>query len=380
MKRILPAVSASIALGLGSLVAPDAAAAACAPTLMSADAPAVKIGVHDIKTLTYTAYIDGAGCLALDDRVAVVIARSGVPTAEKSATYVGTNVDGLQVWQTSFTFDPVGTSGDVDLHYTDVANAAAGTWGSSVTFGTAAGDSGSLTGPSFYVQRYSRLDSLNASPEPVFAGSTETVTGKLVRANWDDNLYHGYATHPADLQFRTVTGLYGTLKTVNGDIYGQYRSTTTVDGCYRYYFNGTTTTPAVTSPGDCVDVQDIPSSALRLSFAYYNSPGTDDSSPGSLNAEYVTTKNTSTTSPNTLAGFRLSDIAGHVFSFPSLTLQPGASVRVHTGSGTNTSTDLYWGSGSYIWNNTGDTAYLRTAEGVTQDTCSWPDAGSYVTC
>jgi len=107
------------------------------------------------------------------------------------------------------------------------------------------------------------------------------------------------------------------LKTVNGDIYGQYRSTTTstVDGCYRYYFNGTTTTPAVTSPGDCVDVQDIPSSALRLSFAYYNSPGTDDSSPGSLNAEYVTTKNTSTTSPNTLAGFRLSDIAGHVFSF-----------------------------------------------------------------
>jgi hypothetical protein len=32
---------------------------------------------------------------------------------------------------------------------------------------------------------------------------------------------------------------------------------------------------------------------------------------------------------------------------------------------------VYWGSGNYIWNNTGDTATLRNASGKTLDTCSW---------
>lgn len=32
--------------------------------------------------------------------------------------------------------------------------------------------------------------------------------------------------------------------------------------------------------------------------------------------------------------------------------------------------NVYWGSGNYIWNNTGDTATLRNASGKTVDTCS----------
>ena len=36
----------------------------------------------------------------------------------------------------------------------------------------------------------------------------------------------------------------------------------------------------------------------------------------------------------------------------------GKSVTVHTFSGVDTSTDLYWGRGNHIWNNDHDVAYL----------------------
>jgi len=45
--------------------------------------------------------------------------------------------------------------------------------------------------------------------------------------------------------------------------------------------------------------------------------------------------------------------------FPSFKLGAGKSVRLHTGQGTNSSTDLYWGKGWYVWNNTGDKAIIR---------------------
>lgn len=64
-----------------------------------------------------------------------------------------------------------------------------------------------------------------------------------------------------------------------------------------------------------------------------------------------------------LTGWTLRDLAGRTFTFPSFTLSAGGAVRVWTRSGTNTATDLYWGSGSAIWNNSGDTAYLRDAAG-----------------
>ncbi|MFF1814612.1 hypothetical protein ACFVXW_36880, partial [Streptomyces sp. NPDC058251] len=34
------------------------------------------------------------------------------------------------------------------------------------------------------------------------SGRTVTVTGKLSRANWEDNLYHGYTGQSVKLQFR----------------------------------------------------------------------------------------------------------------------------------------------------------------------------------
>lgn len=121
--------------------------------------------------------------------------------------------------------------------------------------------------------------------------------------------------------------------------------------------------PLVPTPADAA-------SPVLLAKTQYDSPGSDDRSTASLNAEYVTVRNT-TTRAVALTGWTLRDAANHVYRFPSFTLGAGKSVIVHTGRGTNSASHLYWGSGAYIWNNDGDTAYLRHSAGSTLDTCAW---------
>ncbi|WP_336361607.1 lamin tail domain-containing protein [Haladaptatus sp. ZSTT2] len=82
-----------------------------------------------------------------------------------------------------------------------------------------------------------------------------------------------------------------------------------------------------------------------------------------LNDEYVEVRNENGGSVD-LSGFELADAVDTTYTFPSgVTLADGATVRVHTGSGSDSSTDLYWGRGSAVWNNGGDTATLTTAGG-----------------
>ena len=64
-----------------------------------------------------------------------------------------------------------------------------------------------------------------------------------------------------------------------------------------------------------------------------------------------------------MTGWSLSDIAEHIYIFPTFVLQPGASVVVHICAGEDTAEILYWGRCSAIWNNEGDTAYLRDSTG-----------------
>ncbi|MFJ8107429.1 hypothetical protein [Streptomyces sp. NPDC096132] len=107
------------------------------------------------------------------------------------------------------------------------------------------------------LQRYSKL-TVNASPEPVKKGKTITVTGKLSRANWDDNKYHGYTGQPVKLQFRKKgSSTYTTVKTIKTNSTGNLKTTVKAaqDGYFRYSFAGTSTTPAVTTAGDFVDVK-----------------------------------------------------------------------------------------------------------------------------
>lgn len=68
-----------------------------------------------------------------------------------------------------------------------------------------------------------------------------------------------------------------------------------------------------------------------------------------------------------VTGWRVRDEANHTYVFPSFTLPAGETVRLHTGSGPDGQTDLYWGSGRAIWNNSGDTVYLYNARGSLVD-------------
>jgi len=65
-----------------------------------------------------------------------------------------------------------------------------------------------------------------------------------------------------------------------------------------------------------------------------------------------------------LTGWTVSDEAGKTYQIPDgFTLDPGATVTLHTGSGTDTETDLYWDAGRPVWNNGGGTVTVTTAEG-----------------
>jgi Lamin Tail Domain/FG-GAP repeat len=133
---------------------------------------------------------------------------------------------------------------------------------------------------------------------------------------------------------------------------------------------------AAVSP--CPSASAAPSSSvvIGMSGVQYDPPGSDEPITNSkLDAEYVVVKNYSGTSYN-LAGWTLRDKSSHVYTFPSYALSGGASVTVHTGSGTNGTGNLYQDASTYIWNNTGDTAYLRAFNGATVNTCSWSDTGS----
>ncbi|MEU8242515.1 lamin tail domain-containing protein [Actinoplanes missouriensis] len=111
--------------------------------------------------------------------------------------------------------------------------------------------------------------------------------------------------------------------------------------------------------------------ALRFHSAQYDSPGKDTRSNKSRNAEWIALVNTGKKAVN-LKGWSIKEKGGRVYTFGSVSIPAkGGKIYLHTGKGTNTKTHVYWNSGNYIWNNTGDKATLRKPDKKTQDTCSW---------
>ena len=110
-----------------------------------------------------------------------------------------------------------------------------------------------------------------------------------------------------------------------------------------------------------------PSLNVVISYVHYDAEGNDNEN---LNDEYVVIKNEGSVTVD-LTGWKLKDEANHLFTFPSFTLESGATVTIHTGSGTNTQTDLYWGKDRAVWNNDHDTAYLYDSSMNLIDQESW---------
>lgn len=103
---------------------------------------------------------------------------------------------------------------------------------------------------------------------------------------------------------------------------------------------------------------------LRIEEVQYDAPGPDHENP---NGEWVAIANEGN-EPLDLAGFALRDEASHIYIFPALTLRPGQTVTVYSGQGQDDARSLFWGlSGDAVWNNDGDTAYLRDPTGLLVD-------------
>jgi micrococcal nuclease len=89
----------------------------------------------------------------------------------------------------------------------------------------------------------------------------------------------------------------------------------------------------------------------------------------SLNEEWVEVTNGGDGAVD-LTGWGVQDeSSSHRFSFPDgYGLPAGGTVRIHSGEGRPTATDLYWGqAGSAIWNNDGDTVFLIDPAGNVHD-------------
>jgi Lamin Tail Domain len=111
-------------------------------------------------------------------------------------------------------------------------------------------------------------------------------------------------------------------------------------------------------------------SSVRISAVRYDSPGSDRGGNASLNAEWVRITNFGG-SRRHLTGWTLRDTSRHVYRFGRFTLAPHSSVKVHTGTGRDTATNLYWDRHWYVWNNDGDTATLRNRAGVVVSVRRW---------
>lgn len=81
-----------------------------------------------------------------------------------------------------------------------------------------------------------------------------------------------------------------------------------------------------------------------------------------LDLEWVEITNQGEKAQN-LEGWTLSDQQNHTYAFPDFILEPGESVKVHTGCGDDSSEDIYCNRSMPIWNNDGDMAILKDPSG-----------------
>lgn len=102
---------------------------------------------------------------------------------------------------------------------------------------------------------------------------------------------------------------------------------------------------------------------IRIGQIHYDAAGDDNTN---LNDEWVEFFNGGSESVE-LTGWVVKDeSASHRYSLPAgFVLGPGATVRLHTGCGDDTSASLYWcNQGSAVWNNSGgDTVFLLDPRG-----------------
>jgi competence protein ComEC len=127
----------------------------------------------------------------------------------------------------------------------------------------------------------------------------------------------------------------------------------------RTVLNGQSTEPATTTTVATDGGTTTTGGALALAEVHADAEGDDRET---LNDEYIVLKNTGSDTLD-LSGWTINDAADHTYTIPDgTTLAPGDTLTIHSWSGSDTASDLYWGSGTPIWNNGGDTVTVRNRQ------------------
>ncbi|MFJ9084387.1 calcium-binding protein [Streptomyces sp. NPDC102384] len=216
----------------------------------------IVLGTTDVKTFTIAVTATDDSGIETGNTFPIMW-RTPLPNGDYYGLVTPDNVAGKCVHQSSTTTTCTHTL-KMNPRVDPQDNTTAGTW--TVRAHTLANDGDYIIKDSAAkakVLRNSRL-TVNASPEPVKKNRTITVTGTLTRANWETYKYGGYTKQPVKLQFKKKgASTYKTLKTATTDSKGTLRTSTiaTADGYFRYSFAGTSTTPAIASAADYVDVK-----------------------------------------------------------------------------------------------------------------------------
>lgn len=196
----------------------------------------------------------------------------------------------------------------------------------------------------------------SASQTKALLGRTTTIKGKISPS---------YSGQTISLQ-RLQSGTWRTLASMKPSTTGTYsfpvKPTSTGSWTYRVHVPATTRHLSVTSA-----TVKITRYKAVISSINYDAPGDDRYN---LNGEYAVIKNTGSVTVN-LKDWVLDADDGQRRALPSYSLSPGVTVRVHTGSGTNTTGHLYLGYKAPIWNNDGDTGRLYDPNGVRASTYSY---------
>jgi len=97
-----------------------------------------------------------------------------------------------------------------------------------------------------------------------------------------------------------------------------------------------------------LEIEDV--FCIGIHYFHYNAKGNDNEN---LNDEYITFRN-KCTYPVEITGWELQDTAENKYVFGEIILDAKTKITLHTGSGKDSSEDVYWGKSRAVWNNNGD--------------------------
>ncbi len=115
------------------------------------------------------------------------------------------------------------------------------------------------------------------------------------------------------------------------------------------------------APGACGGSTDV---SIEIIAVEADAPGPDNENP---NGEWIELRNVSSGAVD-LTGWAVRDESTrHRYTFADgFVVAAGASLRLFSGTGTDTATERYWGKqGESVWNNDGDTVFVLDASGST---------------